>query len=645
MMGGRLFGFFLILGLLLSALTPSQGMNPGEIINSTYSGSILNMGRVFQQTSSHSGIILNWPLMFIIIYNNPPGKPVKPLGNASGTPGTNYCYYTSAIDPDGDRVQYLIDWGDGTASIIGLIESGTMGSANHSWSEPGIYQVKANAKDNKGATSEWSESLNITIDAPPNNPSMPYGPRSGKPEIHHTYAVSAIDPDGDQIRFTFDWGDGTASTIGPVDSGTKANASHSWSKSATYQIRANATDSFGKSSGWSEPLTVTLNIPPNSPSMPSGPNSGRPGILYTYSASAADPDGDEIEITFDWGDSTTSIVGPVDSGAVAEAVHTWIQAGSYQVKANAADSKGAPSEWSKSWMVTMNAPPDNPSTPSGSQLVYAWTSNSYSTYAADPNDDLVKCIFDWGDGNTSTTDLIKSGSNTSAQHIWNIEGTYQIKAIAIDSIGDASGWSDFLTVTVIANNRPKVPIDIFGPNFGYIGIDHSYFTLANDPDNDKVKYTFDWGDGTASMTDLLDSGSVESASHNWNKAGIYQVKCNATDSKGVSSIWSKPFNVTIADNDPPNAPLTPLGPTSGRSLTAYKYATSAEDPNGNHMRYVFDWGDGTTSWTGLDFINSGTSKSVFHKWSKSGTYQVKAMAMDDKGAISGWSNALTVNIS
>ena len=201
-----------------------------------------------------------------------------------------------------------------------------------------------------------------------------------------------------------------------------------------------------------------------------------------------------------------------------------------------------------------------------------------------------------------------------------------------------------MTVTVIANNKPKVPIDIFGPNFGYIGIDHSYFTLANDPDNDKVKYTFDWGDGTISMTDLLDSGSVESASHKWSKAGTYPVKCNATDSKGVSSIWSKPFNVTIADNDPPNAPLMPLGPTSGRSLTAYKYATSSEDPNGNHMRYVFDWGDGTTSWTGLDFINSGASKSVFHKWTKPGTYQVKAMAMDDKGAISGWSNALTVNI-
>ena len=603
------------------------------------------MGRVFQQTSSHSGIILNWPLMFIIIYNNPPGKPVKPLGNAWGTPGTSYCYSTSAIDPDGDCVQYLLDWGDGTASITDPIEFGTVASANHSWSKAGVYQVRTNAKDDKGASSGWSEPLNVTIDAQPDSPSIPSGPCLGKPEIPHTYIVSAIDPDGDQIRFTFDWGDGTTSTIGPVDSGTKVSASHSWSKSAIYQIRANATDSFGKSSGWSQPLTVTINIPPNSPSMPSGPSSGRPGTLYTYSASAVDPDGDEIEFSFDWGDGTTSIVGPGDSGEEAEAGHAWIQAGTYQVKANAADSKGATSEWSKSWTVIINAPPDNPSTPFGPESVYAWSSNSYFAYAADPNDDLVKCTFDWGDGNTSTTDFIKSGSNTSAQHIWNIEGKYQIKVMAIDSSGDASGWSDSLTITVIANNKPKVPIDIFGPRLGYIGINHSYFTLANDPDNDKVKYTFDWGDETASITDLLDSGSVESSSHKWNKAGTYQVKCSATDSKGVSSMWSKPFNVTIADNNPPSVPLMPSGPILGRSLTVYKYATSADDPDGNHMRYVFDWGDGTTSWTGLDFINSGTSKSVFHKWSKPGTYQVKAMAMDDKGAISGWSNALTVDIS
>ena len=116
------------------------------------------------------------------------------------------------------------------------------------------------------------------------------------------------------------------------------------------------------------------------------------------------------------------------------------------------------------------------------------------------------------------------------------------------------------------------------------------------------------------------------------------------DSKGASSGWSESLNVSIAENDPPNMPIIPSGPTSGRSRAAYKYATSAKDPDGDLVKYVFDWGDRTTSWTGLTFIDSGTNESVSHKWSKSGAYQVKAMALDDKGAASGWSNSLVVNI-
>jgi hypothetical protein len=283
--------------------------------------------------------------------------------------------------------------------------------------------------------------------------------------------------------------------------------------------------------------------------------------------------------------------------------------------------------------------------PSGSVSVYAWTSNSYSASAIDPDDDPVKCTFDWGDGNKSMTDFVKSGSNVSAFHIWENEGTYQIKIAAIDSSGSSSNWSDYLTITVIPNDKPDVPINLYGPGSGYVGIAYYYSTLAKDPDGDNIRYTFDWGDGTISKTDLVESGSVETASHIWSKAETYHVKCNATDSKGSSSMWSRSFNVTIADNNPPDTPIMPSGPTSGLSNTAYNYATSANDPDGDPVKYVIDWGDGTTSWTGLDFIDSGKNESLFHKWSSSGSYQVRAMAMDDKGALSKWSNALTVNIS
>ena len=113
-----------------------------------------------------------------------------PLGNASGIPGANYSYFTSTIDPNGDQLLYSFDWGDGTTSNIGPVSSGTMASANHTWTNRGTYKVKTKAIDSKGGISGWSESLNVRIDAPPGNPSTPSGPSSGRPGVFQTYAVS-----------------------------------------------------------------------------------------------------------------------------------------------------------------------------------------------------------------------------------------------------------------------------------------------------------------------------------------------------------------------------------------------------------------------------------------------------------------------
>ncbi len=642
MIGVRPTIFLFILAFIWSFFAIAHGIDPGEDGSDTSS---LDIDRAFQQISNPACIVLNWPLMSSVIYNNPPKSPNMPLGDALGIPGANYSYVTSTIDPDGDQLLFIFDWGDEAVSKIGPVSSGALTSANHTWTKRGTFKVRTKAIDSKGEISGWSEPLNVSIDAPPGNPSVPSGPISNRPGVFQTYAVSAIDPDGDQITYTFDWGDGSTSVIGPMDSGAMASANHSWREAGTYLIRAMATDSQGRSSEWSEPLKIELNTPPNEPSTPSGPGSGRPGVIYNYTVSAADPDGDQINYTFDWGDGTTSVFGPFDSGVAAGSSHAWTKGGRYQVKVDATDSRGATSGWSEAWIIAINAPPNSPSTPSGPVSVYAWASNNFSASAIDPDEDQVVCTFDWGDGNTSTTELVASGSNANASYSWSNEGTYRIRVIAMDNSGETSGWSDNLTINVIANGKPNAPISLFGASLGYTGIPLSYFTLANDQDNDKVCYAFNWGDGTLSTTDFVDSGSVERASHVWSKAGTYQVKGNAIDSKGARSIWSGSLNITIADNEPPAIPIMPSGPTSGRSLIAYKYATIAADPDGDPVKYVFDWGDGTTSWTGLGFIKSGISQSLIHKWSNAGTFQVKAMSMDEKGASSEWSNPLTVNMS
>jgi hypothetical protein len=96
--------------------------------------------------------------------NKPPHTPESPSGNNQGTPGEEYSYSTSTIEPDGDRVYYLFDWGDGSDSDwIGPKNSGEIASATHSWNEKGDYQIKVKAKDEHGLETTWSDPMAVTM--------------------------------------------------------------------------------------------------------------------------------------------------------------------------------------------------------------------------------------------------------------------------------------------------------------------------------------------------------------------------------------------------------------------------------------------------------------------------------------------------
>ncbi len=289
-----------------------------------------------------------------------------------------------------------------------------------------------------------------------------------------------------------------------------------------------------------------------------------------------------------------------------------------------------------------NSLPGVPSIPTGPSSGYIGTSGVYSTSVADSNGNQVKYTFDWGDGANSTTNLVDSGTSASASHAWSSTGTYQVRANATDSNGVSSVWSNPLTVTIAANTPPRNPTRPSGLRSGIVGSIYSYSTLATDPDRVQLRYTFDWGDGTTSTTSLVNSGTGAAASHAWNASGTYQVLANATDNSGLSSGWSSPLTVIISKNNPPNQPITPVGPIMGRKQVAYTYVTNAKDPNGDQVKYTFDWGDGTTSTTSL--VNSGKSASSSHRWSSAGTYKIKAMAADSRDASSGWSNSKVVRI-
>ena len=101
-----------------------------------------------------------------LVPQNPPNIPSQPAGQSSGFTGTSYAYSTSSIDPNSDQIKYTFDWGDGSQDTTTFFNSGLSASSNHSWTNPGTYNVKAMAIDKGGLTSTWSTSFTVTIAAP-----------------------------------------------------------------------------------------------------------------------------------------------------------------------------------------------------------------------------------------------------------------------------------------------------------------------------------------------------------------------------------------------------------------------------------------------------------------------------------------------
>ncbi len=187
---------------------------------------------------------------------------------------------------------------------------------------------------------------------PPETPQFT-GPANGT-NGHTIYLnLNCIDPDGDQIYYWIEWGDGdTDEWSGPYDSGQSIIFGHIWHTPGIYIISVKSKDDFGAESGWG---TFIINIGSNPPETPqiTGAEKGNPGNSYDFTFITSDEDGNQFYYWIDWGDGQTNQwIGPYTSGQVVTLPHTWSEKGTYLIKAKAKDTYNAESEWG-TFSVTM----------------------------------------------------------------------------------------------------------------------------------------------------------------------------------------------------------------------------------------------------------------------------------------------------
>lgn len=117
-----------------------------------------------------------------------------------------------------------------------------------------------------GELAMWTEDCGSDIDIyigsvfgnqPPEPPSIT-GPNGGKPNTVYDFTFNSLDPDGDDVRYHIEWGDGDIEITALALQGTDVSVSHKWTEEGIYTITAYAEDELGLTS---VPSTKTFKCP------------------------------------------------------------------------------------------------------------------------------------------------------------------------------------------------------------------------------------------------------------------------------------------------------------------------------------------------------------------------------------------------
>jgi hypothetical protein len=292
--------------------------------------------------------------------DTPPYTPHDPIpDNQSINISVNSSLTWSCGDPDNDTVKYTLYLGTSSNPPLEAENVTNTTYIPNVFDFITTYFWRVDATDDYGYTTVgpvWS--FTTRENAPPNVPSKPV-PENGSTNVYIDAILSwnCTDPDGDPVTYDVYFG---MDPNPPLVESNQLISSYEPTElniTTVYYWRIVAWDDHNHSSSstiWDFKTSIYTNSPPEKPSRPSGPSSGRPGVSYTYSAITTDSNGEPIFYKFDWDDGTeTDWLGPYNSGQRITASHIWDQKGNYAIKVKAKDIYGGESFWSDPLAISM----------------------------------------------------------------------------------------------------------------------------------------------------------------------------------------------------------------------------------------------------------------------------------------------------
>ena len=230
-------------------------------------------------------------------------------------------FSTAAIDRDGEIVRYRWDFDDGSGSF----EPDPV----HIFRQPGVYEATVTVTDDDGKTA--SDTVAVTVTAPANLPprvDAVADPASGPGPLRVELEAVGSDPEGGQLTYQWDFGDG-GGQFGRV-------VEHTYEAAGEYTATVTARDSGGATGTATVEITVEdppANQPPTVSAL-ADPRSGPAPLRVRLTSAARDvEDGTNLLVVWDFGDG--------GQGGGEAVWHTYTMAGTYQAKVTVTDTGGA----------------------------------------------------------------------------------------------------------------------------------------------------------------------------------------------------------------------------------------------------------------------------------------------------------------
>ena len=173
---------------------------------------------------------------------------------------------------------------------------------------------------------------------------------------------------------------------------------------------------------------------------------------------------------------------------------------------------------------------------------------------------------------------------------------------------------------IVENNPPEIPEAPVLPAYPAVlesGVLYTFIVSSYDVDNEKIRFMFNWGDGTNSnWSDYVLSNETVEMTHTWQKVGSYNIKVRSGDENGSNSEWSEPINIIITIR-----PIAEFNITGNKTINQpiLFNATQSYDLDGEIIKYLWDFDDGSNS----------TDRIINHTYKKPGTYNVSLTVSDN----------------